>query len=72
MLTLSRSETAVKAVPQRLKAGYTRIIYGTAEPVPFVQGVFQQPVKTVYENFTDREVSREGKPCLPGYTLATL
>jgi hypothetical protein len=38
-----RDET--KNVPQGLKPSSIRLLYGTAEPVPFVQRVFPQPVK---------------------------
>jgi hypothetical protein len=37
---------AGKGVPQGLKPSYAAVLYGTAKPVPFVQRVFPQPVKS--------------------------
>jgi hypothetical protein len=37
-------EKTWKALPQGLKPSSIRLLYGTAEPVPFVQSAFRQPV----------------------------
>jgi hypothetical protein len=43
----------IKSVPQGLKPSSIRFLYGTAEPVPFVQSIFPQPLPSGPKGLND-------------------